>query len=456
MHTIGIIGRPNVGKSTLFNRIAGKRISITDNRPGVTRDRIEVEAEWNGKRFMMVDTAGFDLKVEIIKKEMQAQVMKLLELADEFILVTDATEGLHPLDEIVAGMLFTANKPFIVAVNKIDSESREILMNDFYSLGVERVMPISASHGRGVDDLLDVLTEFVEEALPQEESEDIKIAVIGRPNVGKSSLINSWLGEERVIVTPIAGTTRDSVDTRLSRDGKDYLLIDTAGIRKKSVMFKDPVEKIGYYRSIDAIERADIAVALIDGVEGLTERDIKVIADAWQAGRPVIIAVNKWDLLEKDAGIARKWQDQVEEKLQFMHKPPLIFISALNGKNVFKIFDAAEKLMVEYNKRIPTAKVNEILELALSRHQPPVVHNRRLKFYYMTQVSARPPHFVTFVNYPDAVHFSYSRFIVNILREKFGFEGVPVNLSIRKRKSSSEGEVRPRPGPPKHGRRKPK
>lgn len=442
MKTIGIIGRPNVGKSTLFNRIAGKRLSITDNRPGVTRDRIEIDANWAGKNFRLVDTAGFDLKEEIIKKEMQEQVFKLMDLADEFVLVTDGTEGVHPLDEIVAKMLFEKGKPFVVAVNKIDNSSRDLLMNDFYSLGAERIIAISATHGRNVDDLLDALTEDIfEEQAPEEDPDTIKIAVIGRPNVGKSSLINAWLGEERVIVTPIAGTTRDSVDTSFEYEGQKYLLIDTAGIRKKSVMFKDPIEKIGYYKSMDAIERCHIAVAVIDGPEGFNERDIKVVADAWEAGKPVILALNKWDIVEKDAGVANFYKRQVEDKLQFLNKPPLIFISALRGKNIFKIFDATKDLMAEYSKRVPTAKVNEVLEEALERHQPPVVHNRRLKFYYMTQVGVRPPQFVTFVNYPDAVHFSYSRFLVNILREFFGFEGVPVRLSIRKRKNKDEQEI---------------
>jgi GTP-binding protein len=402
----------------------------------------------------MVDTAGFDLKAEIIKKEMQAQVYKLLELADEFILVTDAQEGVHPLDEIVAGMLYQAGKPFVIAVNKVDTESREILLNDFYSIGATRILPISATHGRGVDDLLDMLTEPIEEEMEEVAVEDnrIKIAVIGRPNVGKSSLINAWLGEERVIVTPVAGTTRDSIDTHLTHEDTEYLLIDTAGIRKKSVMFKDPVEKIGYFRSMDAIERCNIAVAVIDGQDGLNERDIKVIADAWEAGKAVILAVNKWDLLEKDAGTARAFKHQVEEKLQFLSNPPLIFISATTGRNVFKIFDAARGLMEEYSKRIPTAKVNEVLEEALERHQPPVVHNRRLKFYYMTQVSIMPPHFVVFVNYPDAVHFSYSRFLVNVLREKFGFEGVPVVLSVRARKNRHEDEITPRQKPKPKGK----
>ncbi len=441
MFTVGIIGRPNVGKSTLFNRIAGKRVAITDDRPGVTRDRIEIDANWAGKHFRIVDTAGFDLKEEIIKKEMQQQVYKLLDLADFFILMTDGTEGVHPLDQIVAKMLFERGKPFVVAVNKIDTEHRELLVHEFHSIGAEHVMPVSATHGRGVDDLLDLVTENALDEPETEHENETRIAVIGRPNVGKSSLINAWLGEERVIVTPIAGTTRDSIDTRFELDGEKYLLIDTAGIRKKSVMFKDPVEKIGYYRSMDAIERCHVAVAVIDGPDGFNERDIKVIADAWEAGKPVILALNKWDLVEKDAGTAKLYKRQVEEKLQFLSNPPLIFISAATGKNVFKIFDATKALMAEYRKRIPTAKVNEVLEIALERHQPPAVHNRRLKFYYMTQVGIMPPQFVTFVNYPEAVHFSYQRFIVNIIRESFGFDGVPVKLFIRRRKNKDEAEV---------------
>ena len=442
MFTIGIIGRPNVGKSTLFNRIAGKRVAITDDRPGVTRDRIEINADWAGKRFRIVDTAGFDLKEDIIKKEMQRQVYKSLDIADYFILMTDGAEGVHPLDQIVAKMLFERGKPFVVAVNKIDAKARELLLHEFYSLGAKDVLPVSATHGRGVDDLLDLVTANAQDEPDAEPIDEVRIAVIGRPNVGKSSLINAWLGEERVIVTPVAGTTRDSIDTRFELKDEKYLLIDTAGIRKKSVMFKDPVEKIGYYRSMDAIERCHIAVVVIDGADGLNERDVKVIADAWEAGRPVIMAVNKWDLVTKGNKSASFFRKQVAEKVQFINAPPLVFISAIFGKNVFTIFNAAKGLMAEYAKRVPTAKVNEALEVALQRHQPPAVHNRRLKFYYMTQVGVMPPQFVAFVNYPEAVHFSYQRFIVNVIRESFGFNGTPVKLFIRRRKNKNEEEVR--------------
>jgi GTP-binding protein len=287
-----------------------------------------------------------------------------------------------------------------------------------------------------VDDLMDELIERIppdeDEELP-DYSDRIKIIVTGRPNVGKSSMINRWLGEERLIVTDIPGTTRDAVDTTFELDDQKYVLIDTAGIRKKSVMFKDKIEKYGYYRWEDAVGRADIAVCIIDGVDGLTERDVKVIADAWEAGRPVVLVVNKWDAIENKDEAAKSLASDIDYKLQFLNKPPVIFASALSGKNVYKIFDAAKGLFKEYTKRIGTSEVNRVLQTAQDRHQPPVVKNRRIKFYFMTQVAAKPPQFVVFVNYPDSVHFSYQRFIVNIIREFFGFEGVPVQLFLRKR-----------------------
>ena len=441
MFTLGIIGRPNVGKSTLFNRVAGKRIAITNDMPGVTRDRIETAASWMGKDFLLTDTAGFDLKEDVIRKEMQEQFFKALGIADFFILVTDGAEGVHALDEVVVSMLRKAGKPFAVAVNKIDSESKENLIADFYKLGSDiNLFGISALHGRNTDELLDYVASLVPEDNVHHINMDerIKIAVIGRPNVGKSSLLNKWLGEERVIVTSIAGTTRDAIDAAFEYEGDKYLLTDTAGIRKKSVMFKDPIEKLGYYRSIDAIERADVAVAVIDGAEGLNERDVKVISDAWEAGRPVVIAVNKWDIADKSEKAVRNFKRTVSEKLQFLNNPPLVFVSALNGKNCFKIFAEIKKLYAAYTTRIATSKVNEALQEALERRQPPVIGTRRLKFYYMTQVSARPPYFVAFVNNPDGVHFSYERFIINVLREKFGFGGVPVRLSIRSHRTDEE------------------
>ena len=334
MFNLGIIGRPNVGKSTLFNRIAGRRIAITDDMPGVTRDRIEVETSWLGKDFTLVDTAGFDLQADILKKEMQEQFFKALEEADFLILVVDASVGLHALDEIVCDMLRKCGKPFIVAVNKADSNAREQAVNEFYKLGDVELFPVSALHGRNIDDILDYIHAYIPEQEETEteensdEDERIKIAVTGRPNVGKSSLLNAWLGEERVIVTPLAGTTRDSIDVYFTYKNDKYIITDTAGIRKKSVMFKDTIEKYGYYRSIDAIKEADVVAAVIDGVDGLNERDVKVISDAWEAGKPVVLAVNKWDIAGKDEKAVKNFKRTLAEKLQFLANPPLIFISA--------------------------------------------------------------------------------------------------------------------------------
>ena len=441
MFTVGIIGRPNVGKSTLFNRMAGKRLSIVDDMPGVTRDRIEYTCDWAGKRFSIVDTAGFDLKEELVKKEMQAQFFAALDEADFFIVMTDGIEGVHPLDEIVIGLLRQKNKPFQLVVNKVDSDSKQNLIYDFFRTGVDKIISISASHGRNVDELLDEITDRIPENDDKSDPYEgrIKLVVTGRPNVGKSSMINKWLGEERLIVTPIPGTTRDAVDTFFEIDGDKYVLIDTAGIRKKAVMFKDKIEKYGYFRWQDAVERAHVAVCLIDAAEGLTERDVKVIADTWEAGRPVILVINKWDLIAEKDEAAKAFMKDVDYKLQFLNKPPIIFTSTISGKNIYKIFKAAKDLYVEASKRITTHQLQHIIEEAVYRHQPPVVRNRRIRFYFITQVSVLPPEFVIFVNFPDSVHFSYQRFLVNLIREFHGFAGVPIKVHFRKR-GESKGE----------------
>lgn len=441
MFTVGIIGRPNVGKSTLFNRLAGKRLAIVDDMPGVTRDRIEFTSDWEGERFRIVDTAGFDLKEELVKKEMQEQFYSALDEADYFILMADGTEGVHPLDEIVLDLLRKKNKPFQLVVNKVDSDGKESFIYDFYRLGVDKIITISASHGRNVDMLLDELISHIPEGHDKVDPYEgrIKLVVTGRPNVGKSSMINKWLGEERLIVTPIPGTTRDAVDTFFEIDGDQYVLIDTAGIRKKKSMFKDKIEKYGYYRWQDAVERADVSVCIIDAEEGITERDVKVIADTWEAGRPVILVINKWDLIEEKDEQSKAFLKDVDYKLQFLNNPPIIYTSTITGKNIFKIFKAAKELYVEASKRISTHKLQHIIEEAVFRHQPPVVKNRRIKFYYITQVSILPPEFVIFVNYPDSVHFSYQRFLVNLIREFHGYSGVPVKVHLRKR-GETKGE----------------
>jgi len=447
MYTVGIIGRPNVGKSTLFNRLAGKRIAIVDDMPGVTRDRIEVITEWDGQQFRLVDTAGFDLKEEIVKKEMQAQFHASLREADLFIVMCDGDSGLHPLDEIVVRMLREQEKKFIVAVNKIDTDKREENAYEFYSLGVDEYFSISATHGRNVDMLLDKVVAQIPEDMEREESlyqDRIKLVVCGRPNVGKSSMINRWLGEERLIVTPIPGTTRDAVDTFFEYEDEKYVLIDTAGLRKKSVMFKDKIEKYGYFRAHDAIDRADIAICIIDSVEGLTDRDVKVIADAWESGRPVVLVLNKWDAIEEKTARTKELLKDIDYKLKFLNNPPIVYTSALTGKNVYKVFAAVKVLYKEYTKRVQTHKLNELLQDAQERHQPPVVRNKRVRFYFMTQVQSSPPTFVIFVNYPDSVHFSYARFIVNMIREYFGFNSVPIKLHLRKKGEKHSQELGPR------------
>ncbi|WP_022851687.1 ribosome biogenesis GTPase Der [Limisalsivibrio acetivorans] len=440
MKTIGIIGRPNVGKSTLFNRLAGRRIAIVDDMPGVTRDRIEFTVEWMGRHFRLVDTAGFDLKEEIVKKEMQRQFRNSLEEADLLILMVDARDGLHPLDEIVCDMLREEGKNFFVVANKVDSDSLENAAYEFFSLGVEHVYNISATHGRNIDQLLDVIIEYLPEddGVEPDYKDRIKILVTGRPNVGKSSMVNCWLGEERVIVTNIPGTTRDAIDTVFDYEGGRYVLIDTAGIRRKSVMFKDKIEKYGYFRWEDAVERSDIAVCIMDAVEGITERDVKVIADAWEAGRPVVLVLNKWDAVQNRDEAAKKIRSDLDFKLQFLSDSPVIYASAVSGKNSFKIFEAVQGLYADYTKRIKTSELNELLQEAQERHQPPVIRNRRLKFFYMTQVASAPPQFVIFVNYPEAVHFSYQRFIINLIKERYGFKGIPIRLYLRKRGDKKE------------------
>lgn len=444
MLKVGIIGRPNVGKSTLFNKIIGSRSAIVNNRPGVTRDRLEKVTEWLGVKFTVMDSAGFDLKEEIIKREMQHQFFSLIEEVDVCLLLVDAMEGIHSLDQIVCNLLREKGKKFFVVVNKVDSEKREYLAAQFYELGVNEIFPVSAEHGRNVDILLD---KIIDEArnFSGQESEDflekdvLKLTIIGKPNVGKSSILNKILGAERVIVTEIPGTTRDAVDTFFTFKGKEYMITDTAGIRKKSVMFKDAVEKIGYYRSMDALERSDIAIAILDASTGITDRDIKIIADANDLCKPVIIVFNKWDLMKSDKKkTAKELTYQINDRIKFITNPPIVFTSAFTGRNLENIFKHADNLYKEYTKRIKTAELNKLLQFAQEKHQPPVVSNRRLKFFYMTQVSTKPPHFVIFVNYPEAVHFSYERYILNLIRESFGFDGVPLKISIRKRKGRDD------------------
>ncbi len=447
MFTIGIIGRPNVGKSTLFNRLAGRRIAIVEDRPGVTRDNIEFTSTWLGRTFRVIDTAGFDLGDTVIREETRKQFANAIVEADFIIVLVDAIEGLHPLDEIVVRELRMQGREFMLVVNKVDNQQRENDAVEFYTLGVDEYTTISASHGRNIDEMLDkilpLIDDYNEKSANVDEdlrsfldNDSIKISIVGKPNVGKSSLFNAWLNQDRSIVTPQAGTTRDAVFTAFNVNDTDYTLIDTAGIRKKSIMFRDAVDRFSYYRSMDAMELADIAICVIDGSEGLTSRDIKIIADAWEAGRPVVIVVNKWDLTKGEKDARKELVEDIRYHLKFLHNPPVIFTSALTKSNIFKVFPEINKLHKIYTKRIETNKVNELLQHALMKHQPPILNNnRRLKFYYATQVASKPPTFALFVNFPELVHFSYHRFLTNEIRDAFKFDAVPIRLLLRQRAS---------------------
>ena len=439
MLKVALVGRPNVGKSTLFNRLSEKRISIVDDSPGVTIDRIETVIDWAGNQFTLVDMCGFELSEDIIKEKSIEQFYKSMEDADLFLLIVDGLTGLHPLDEIIAKILIKKGLNTIVVINKIDNSERETVVSEFYKMGFEELVPISANHGKNINTLLDCITAFDSEyykkdSIAQMRHEDaIKIAVMGKPNVGKSSLINKWLGEKRVVVTKIPGTTRDAIDIFFEYKNSKFILVDTAGIRKRSVMFKDRIDRFSYYRSYDAMKKADIALVLIDAQMCLTDRDIKLIADAFSYNRPVIIAINKCDISKNFDKLKKDLGKQILERLYFLHEPKVVFISALEGKNIYKIFKMVKDTYKEYSKRITTAELNNLLQEAQEKHQAPLIRNRKVKFYYITQVSAKPPEFVIFVNFPEAVHQSYLRYLENMIREKHGFKGIPIKLYLKKR-----------------------
>lgn len=439
MLKVALVGRPNVGKSTLFNRLSEKRISIVDDSPGVTIDRIETVIDWAGNQFTLVDMCGFELSEDIIKEKSIEQFYKSMEDADLFLLIVDGLTGLHPLDEIIAKILIKKGLNTIVVINKIDNSERETVVSEFYKMGFEELVPISANHGKNINTLLDCITAFdskyLEDNSIKQQSQDdtIKIVVMGKPNVGKSSLINKWLGEERIVVTEIPGTTRDSIDVSFEYKNSKFILVDTAGIRKRSVMFKDRIDRFSYYRSYDSMKKADIALVLIDAQAGLTDRDIKLIADVFHYNRPVVLAINKCDISKNVDKLKKDLGKQILERLYFLHGPKVVFISALEGKNIYKIFKMVKDTYKEYSKRITTAELNNLLQEAQKKHQAPLIRNRKIKFYYITQVSAKPPEFIIFVNFPEAVHQSYLRYLENMIREKYGFKGIPIKLYLKKR-----------------------
>ena len=432
---VAVVGRPNVGKSTLFNTIAGKQISIVQDTPGVTRDRIYAEGNWLNYYFTMVDTGGIEpISDDVLLKQMRSQAELAIATADVIIFVTDVKSGVVDADYEVAEMLRRSKKPVVLCVNKVDSIKK--YGNDiyeFYQLGLGEPFPVSAANHLGLGDLLDeVVKHFPKEGLAEEEDGTLKIALIGKPNVGKSSLTNKLLGENRVIVSDIAGTTRDAIDTEVTYNGTPYIFIDTAGLRRKGKVTED-IERYSVIRTVAAVERADICIVLIDAVEGITDGDTRIAGIAHESGKGVIIAVNKWDLVEKDDKTMQEFTKQLKEKFAYMDYAEYLFISAETGQRIHKIYDLVNMIHDNQVMRIKTGVLNEILARATAMKQPPSDKGKRLKLFYITQASVSPPTFVLFVNDRELMHFSYTRYIENQIRESFGFRGTPIRFIIRER-----------------------
>ena len=433
---VAVVGRPNVGKSTLFNTLAGEKIAIVQDTPGVTRDRIYADIEWLNYKFTIVDTGGIDNEAEdIIMRSMREQAEIAVETADVIIFVTDVRTGVTGMDIQVADMLRKSKKPVVLCVNKVDSyEKFEPYIYEFYNLGIGDPYPVSAANRQGLGDMLEQVTSFFgEDALDDEEDDIPRIAVIGKPNTGKSSMINKLLGEDRLIVSDIAGTTRDAIDTRIKRNGQEYIFIDTAGLRRKSKI-KDEIERYSIIRTVSAVERCDVAVLMIDAEEGITEQDTKIAGIAHERGKGMIIVVNKWDLIEKDTNTMNKMKKDIKNKLAFMPYAEMLFVSALTGQRLPKLFDLIDIVIQNACLRVQTGVLNEILTEAVAENEPPNDKGRKLKLFYITQVSVKPPTFVLFVNDKELAHFSYIRYIENKLREAFLFRGTPIKIIIRERK----------------------
>lgn len=431
---IAIVGRPNVGKSTIFNRIAGARVSIVEDVPGVTRDRIYARAEWTGHSFRLIDTGGIQLADQPYQKEIQAQVSIALEEADVIIFVVNGKFGLTDDDKYIARMLQKSSKPVVLAVNQIDDESRLANIYEFYALGVGDPIAVSGVHGIGIGDLLDACVSKFPEEEAHDESEGLRIAVIGEPNVGKSSLVNAILKEDRAIVANEQGTTRDAVDSAFVYDGKPYVIVDTAGIRKRGRVYES-IEKYSVLRALSAIESCDVAVFLIDAEAGIREQDKHVAGYAHEAGKPVIIAVNKWDTVEKDGRTMNEFTEKVRKEFVYLSYAPVLFISAKTGQRVTQLLPLAERVAENSRRRIPTNVLNEVIADTQVTTPAPARNGKRFRIYYATQVSVQPPTFVLSCNDPKLMHFTYERFIENSLREAFDFEGTPIHIIARKKVS---------------------
>ncbi len=432
---IAIVGRPNVGKSMLFNKIIGKRLSIVEDTPGVTRDRIYGESDWCGRAFTLVDTGGIEPRTDNqILEFMRDQARTAIETANVIVFLTDIRTGLTASDQEVAAMLLRSGKPIVLAVNKMDSTGApDPDFYEFYNLGLGDPIPVSAVHGHGTGDLLDACLQYFPPQDEEEPEDDaIKVAVIGKPNAGKSSLVNRILGEERVIVSDVAGTTRDAIDSRFENDKGKFVFIDTAGLRRKSKV-EEAIEKYSVLRATMAIERADVCLILIDACEGVTEQDTKVAGLAHEAGKASIIVVNKWDLVEKDGKTMDRMREDVRKGLAFMAYAPILFISAKTGQRVDRLFELIDYVSNQAATRITTGMLNDVLADAQTRVQPPTDKGRRLKIYYMTQVGVKPPHYVIFCNDTKLFHFSYQRYLENCIRNTFGLEGTPIRISVRQR-----------------------
>ncbi len=433
---VAIVGRPNVGKSTLFNALAGERISIVQDTPGVTRDRIYADVTWLNMAFTLIDTGGIEPESkDIILSQMREQAQIAIDTADVIIFITDVRQGLVDADSKVADMLRRSAKPVVLAVNKVDSFEK--LMPDvyeFYNLGIGEPVPISAVSKLGLGDLLEEVARHFPADVPEETEDDRpKIAIVGKPNVGKSSLINRLAGEERVIVSDIAGTTRDAIDTELKYQGREYVFIDTAGLRRKNKI-KEEIERFSIIRAVTAVERADVVILVIDATEGVTEQDAKIAGIAHERGKGVIIAVNKWDAIEKNDKTVYRYTERIREILSFMPYAEVLFISARTGQRLSRLFEMIDVVLENQTLRVSTGVLNEIMSEAVAMQQPPSDKGKRLKLYYITQVSVKPPTFVIFVNDKELMHFSYTRYLENRIRDAFGFKGTALRFIIRERK----------------------
>lgn len=439
---VAIVGRPNAGKSTFFNRVTRTRDALVENFPGVTRDRIYGDAEWNDLAFTLVDTGGFTEAEGEFNPQIKFQVEQAMQDADVIVVMLDGKAGISPFDNDIIRLLRSMTKPILFAVNKIDGAEQEDRLYEFYSIGVEELHPVSAEHGYGINDFLDRLARDLSKIIaghaPAQSEESVKVAVVGRPNVGKSSLINKILGEKRLLVSDIPGTTRDAVDSLYRSGGTLYRLIDTAGIRRKGKVQKK-LEKFSVIKALKSLDRCDVALIVLDAHANITEQDVNIAGYAYERGCGCIFLLNKWDLVEKDNRTVKRYQERIRMESKFLQFAPVLTISALSGQRVPKIFRLVDEVYNQYSTRINTGTLNRIFEQAILKNEPSLHRGRRLKFYYATQVSTRPPTFVCFVNYPDAVHFSYKRFLINQVRAETGLSHTPLRLLFRQRKGRPKG-----------------